>query len=420
MNSTERTSSLLGGYRVLDLTDEKGVFCGKILGDLGADVIKVERPGGDEARHLGPFYHDKPGPETSLSWFALNTNKRGITLNLATELGRDILKRLVATADFLVESFPPGVMSAMGLGFADLAAVNPRLVVASITPFGQDGPYSVYKAPDIVAMAMGGLMCLCGDPDRPPVRISVPQAHVLAGAQAAAGCMVAHYVREASGRGQLVDVSIQEAVVPTIYNARLFWEFGNVNLKRTGPYRSGLGALTVQRLHYPCRDGYVSFNLFGGTVGAPSNRRLVEWMNEDGMAPDFLRNKDWENWDFAKITQEELDRFQEPFKRFFMRRTKRELFEEAVKRRIMLYPLNTMKDIVEDPQLHERGFFESVSHPQLGTHILYPGPFAKFSETPLGIWRRAPLIGEHNSEIYVGELGMSPEELLGLKSNGVV
>ncbi len=420
MNQQSREEAMLSPYRALDLTDEKGFFCGKTLGDLGADVIKVEPPGGDPARNIGPFYQDEPDLEKSLYWFAFNANKRGITLDITTPDGRNIFQRLVKSADFVLESFPPGYLDEVGLGYTTLSEINPRLIMTSITPFGQDGPYKDYQGPDIVAIAMGGLMYLCGDADRPPVRISFPQAYVNAGAQAALGTMVAHYHREITGEGQHVDVSIQESVCPTIYNARLFWEFLKINLKRTGPYRSGMGSLTIQRLHYPCKDGHVSFPLFGGQAGAATNKNLVAWMDSEGMAPDFLKSKDWSEWDFNRITQEELDRYEKPIMEFFARYTKQELFQQAMKRRIMLYPVNTARDIMEDPHLEARGFWTEVKHPELGESITYPGAFVKLSETPCGIWCRAPLIGEHNQEIYSEELGISEDELSQRRQDGVI
>lgn len=420
MTTPSRHDSLLDPYRALDLTGEPGFLCGRILGDLGADVVKIERPGGDPSRNIAPFYHDDPDPEKSLYWFVFNANKRGITLDITTADGQAIFKKLVSTAHFVLESFPPGYLDALGLGFAALRKVNPRLVMTSITPFGQAGPYKDYRGPDIVAMAMGGLMYLCGDPDRPPVRISFPQAYANGGTQAAAGTMIAHYHREITGEGQQVDVSLQESVAPTIYNARLFWEFKKVNIRRAGPYRAGQGSLTVQRLNYPCRDGYVAFVLFGGALGAATNRKLVEWMDGDGMAPDFMKTKDWEKWDFAVITQDELDRYEKPITEFFKKHTKKELFQEALRRRIMLYPVSTAQDIFEDPQLEARGFWAQVKHSELGVTLTYPGAFARFSEAPCGIRRRAPLIGEHNEEIYLKEMGMSRDELVLLKQGGVI
>ena len=172
MADTEKTDTMLSPYRVLDLTDEKGQLTGKLFGDLGADVIKVEKPGGDPSRNLGPFYHDEVDPEKSLNWFAFNTSKRGITLDIEKSEGQELFKKLVKTADFVIESFPPGYMDNLGLGYSDLEKVNPGIIMAAITPFGQTGPYRDLKAPDIVLWAMGGRMFAIGDADRPPLRMS--------------------------------------------------------------------------------------------------------------------------------------------------------------------------------------------------------------------------------------------------------
>ncbi len=224
--------SLLSPYRALDLTDEKGFLCGKILGDLGADVIKIEAPLGDPARNIGPFYRDIADPEKSLSWFAYNTSKRGITLNLHTADGRDIFKRLVETADFVIESFAPGHMEKLGLGYQDLNQINSKVIMTSITPFGQNGPYKDYKASDLVVLAMGGYLYLCGDADRPPVRISLDQAYAHAAVEAATGTIIALYYRESSGEGQHVDVSAQECCISMLYNAKPFWFLNQKILKR--------------------------------------------------------------------------------------------------------------------------------------------------------------------------------------------
>ena len=188
------TDGILSPYRVLDLSDDKGLMCGKLLGDLGADVIKIEKPGGDSVRSIGPFYQDIPDKEKSLFWFAYNTNKRGITLNIESDSGQEILRRLIARADLVIESFTPGYMKKLGLAYSALEKVNPRIIMVSITPYGQTGPYSHFKAPDIVAWAMGGQMYPCGDGDRCPVRVSHhSQAYLHAGTAAAAGALIALY-----------------------------------------------------------------------------------------------------------------------------------------------------------------------------------------------------------------------------------
>ena len=185
--SEEKRDSLLAPYRALDLTDEKGLICGKVLADMGADVIKVEKPGGDPARRIGPFYHDDPDPEKSRSWFAFNANKRGITLDIETADGKEIFNRLVKTADLVIESFDPGYMESLGLGYPDLEKINPLIILVSITPFGQSGPYvdQGYKVNDMIAWALGGTLYITGDPDRPPNQVTFPQAYLHGGMEGA-------------------------------------------------------------------------------------------------------------------------------------------------------------------------------------------------------------------------------------------
>jgi len=415
-----QNDSLLRGYRVLDLTDDKGFLCGKVLGDLGCDVIKIEPPGGSPARNIGPFFHDTPHPERSLYWFAFNNNKRGITLNIKTADGRKIFKKLVETADFVIESFAPGYLESIGLGYSTLREVNPRVILTSITPFGQAGPYRDYKSSDITTTALNGYLYLCGDPDRAPVRISFPQVFLHASIQGAVGSMVAHYYREISGEGQWVDVSAQASLVYATMDAPLYWEaVGTIN-KREGGKRYRPVTSAILNVCWPCKDGYVVFVILGGQIGAGSMVKLVEWMDGDGMATEHLRNMVWAELDYEKVTPDELDRIQGPIGEFFLTKTTNELLEGALERRIILYPSYTVKDISESKQLSARDFWTELEHPELGTAIKYPSPFAKASETPLEIWRRAPLIGEHNEEIFEKEMGFSIAELILLKQSGAI
>ncbi len=201
--------ALLSKYRVLDLCDERGALCGKILGDMGADVVKIEKPGGDRCRDIGPFYGNTPHRERSLFWFAFNNNKRGVTLNLETSAGKRIFGELVKRSDVVLESFEPGYLDKIGLGYEALRTINPKIVLTSITPFGQSGPYAGYKGTDMVVWALGGLMNLCGDADRPPLQVSLPQSFIAASTYAAEGTMIALYERGNSGLGQHVDLSAQ-------------------------------------------------------------------------------------------------------------------------------------------------------------------------------------------------------------------
>lgn len=412
-----KTQGMLSPYRVLDLADEKGLLCGKLLGDMGADVIKIERPGGAPARDIGPFYHDTPHPERSLFWFAFNTNKRSITLDIETIDGQELFKRLVKTTDFVIESFPPGYMEKLGLGYSTLEKLHTGVIMVSITPFGQTGPYRHYKAPDIVAWAMGGIMYSTGDPDRPPVQIGHhSQAYLHAGAQASIGAMLALCHRAKTGEGQLVDVSIQESVVRIDACGASFWDMLKVQQQR--------GERPAPTLQLPwtwqCKDGYVIFVYFGGPLGVRMNSPLVKWMDDEGMADDFMRKLDWGALNPNSLSWEMLDGIIARTNKFFMSHTAAELYEGALRQNVMLYPVATVKDMLDSVQLAARGYWVELEYPELGTKIIHPGAFAYVSELPPEIRRRAPLIGEHNREVYEEELKLSREELIRLKEAGVI
>lgn len=421
MAATDRNQGLLSPFRVLDLTDELGFLCGKILGDIGADVIKIERPGGDPARRLGPFFHNDPEPEKSLYWFGFNNNKRGITLNLESQKGRELLAQLAGGADFIVESFMPGYLDDLNIGYSALSKINPRLVWTSITPFGLSGPYSRFKASDIEIMALSGCMSLTGDPDRPPLRVTFPQSYVWTGSYAAMGALTAHYHRGVTGRGQQVDVSAQACMLWALSHAHTFWDLNRHVEKRAGSFMTGRSITGARmRVFWPCKDGYLNFIIYGGEAGRRTNQALVEWMDSKGMAPDFLKQKEWKTFEIAQVTQAEIDRMEEPISEFFKGVTKAEFFKEVVKRQMLGYPVASVKEIFEDPQHEARAFWQKVEHPELKTAIDYPGGFAKFFHGACGIWRRAPLIGEHNEEVYGQDLGIPSAELIKLKSQGVI
>ena len=425
MSVQGNNSSLLGGYRVLDLADEKGLLCGKIMGDLGADVIKIERPRGDPARNMGPFYKDTPDAQESLFWFYTNLNKRGITLNLETADGQDIFNRLARTAHFVIESFEPGYMAKLGLGYPDLERVNPGIIMTSITPFGQTGPYAHYVAKDIVLMAMGGIMRLWGDPDRAPVRISQPQASFHGSIHAVVGSLMAHYYRQSTGEGQHVDVSCQEAVVLALCYLAEYWDMLKYNYKRAGPSTARarpapLGTLASQHV-YACKDGFALGYILGGAQAGfvISSRALTEWANSLGYALE-LRDYDWTKLDTGSTPQSELNKVQDALQIFLLTRTKAEIMDKGVRKAIQMVPINDAKDIMESPHFKATEFFVSVEHPELSKAITYPGSGVRVSGLPHRVRRRAPLIGEHNEEIYVGELGLPREELSRMKANNVI
>lgn len=412
---------ILAPYRVLDLTDRTGWLCGRILGDLGADVVKVEPPGGDPGRRLGSFYRDDPDPAKNLAWFAYNANKRGATLSLEAAGGTALLRRLTQRADMLIESYPPGFLEACGLGYTALRDINPRLVVTSITPFGQTGPYAHYRGSDLVAMAMSGLMSLVGESGRPPLRVSLPQAAMWAGMYAAGGTLVAHHHAQVTGHGQHVDVSTQASLLWALANAPAHWSLLREDLHRAGNAMVGR-TITGARMRaiYRCRDGHINFIIYGGEAGRRSNEAMVRWMTESGGAPDSLRQKDWGPFNVATATQEEIEAIEGPFAAFLEKCTKAEFALESVKRGVLGYPVADAQDIREDPQLAARGSWQRVEHAELDATLTYPGPFAKFSAAACTIRRRAPGIGEHNDEIYRGELGLSGRAMQALRQGGVI
>ena len=420
IDRVEEKKCLVRSPRVLDLTDKNGYLCGRILAELGADVVKVEKPGGDPDRCVGPFYLHTLNRERSLYWFAYNANKRSITLKIDSREGRQILKTLVRKADFLIESFPPGYMDELGLGYSSLSEINPRITYTSITPFGQTGPYRGFKASDLVVMAMSGLLYMTGRPGETPLRISFPQSFLLASAHAAAASMIAYFYRETTGRGQHVDVSAQECVLWEISNAIPSWKLNQKILKRAGSYMSGRWADIKQKLLWKCKDGYVVFYVISGGFGVKTNQGIVAWLQEEGLASELLTDVDWTAFDMSKQTQETQNQMEAPIAELFSRYTKTELYSEALKRKIMLCPVSTARDICENTQLQARDFWVEVDHPEIPARITYPGPFARLSETPLATARRAPLPGEHNGEIFEKELVFSKRDLRLLHQSGII
>lgn len=412
-----KEKTLLQGLCALDLSDEKGSICGLVLADLGVDVIKVEPVGGDPARSIGPFFHDEPHPEKSLSWFARNANKRSVTLDLQHRVGRRLFTRLVEKADFVIESFPPDHMKRLGLDYATLQALNLRIIMTSITPFGQEGPYRLYEGSDLVVAAMGGWVFVCGDADRPPVRFSIDQAYIQAGMQAAVGTLLAHCYRERTGIGQQVDVSAQEAILWTVPYPAYFWHAAEQLFSRNSFYQKRLN-VTYRRM-YPCKDGYVSYMVGVGNVAGPMHERLVRIMDKEGKA-GVMKDKDFTSLGLDTVSQADLDRWEETLVQYFSTKTKSELQALAIENGLFVCPVNTLKESYEYPQLASRGYWKPVRHDELGVTLRYPGFLFIADGFSPGILRRAPLIGEHNKDIYIGELGFSEKDLAAWKKDGAI
>jgi crotonobetainyl-CoA:carnitine CoA-transferase CaiB-like acyl-CoA transferase len=416
---------MLSPYRVLDLTDEGAMICGQILADLGADVILVEPSAGARARGIGPFVDDLPDVDRSLNFWSLNRNKRSIILDLTTFSGRENLLRLVKTSDFLIESFTPGYLDSLGIGYRSLAEINPALIMISITPFGQHGPKANWAATDLTVTAASGVLFMTGDEDRPPVHVSIPQAYLNAGAEAAVGALIALRARAFDGLGQHIDVSAQTAMMMTTAFMVLAPGWNDHPTERVG---GGMkqGSLRL-RFVFPCKDGHVNVTFLFGPIFGPSTRRLFEWIYEDGFCDEATRDKDWTAFHLidGKETLQEFARCTECLERFTLSHTKAELTEGATRRKILMVPVSNVEDLLQSEQLKAREFWTKIEHPELGRQVTYPGSFAKLSQTPIQYRRRPPLLGEHTQEILGesrppvrfahGPYGTSAPALQGLK-----
>jgi crotonobetainyl-CoA:carnitine CoA-transferase CaiB-like acyl-CoA transferase len=413
--------TLLSPYRVLDLTTERGLLCGQIFGDLGADVIKIEPPRGSPARRIGPFADDRSDdPDASLYWWAYNRNKRGITLDIAQSAGRDLLLRLAARADFFLESDNPGGMAALGLGYDDLAAANPGVIYVSVTPFGQDGPKAGYADSDLVILAASGFIALTGDDDRPPVRVTVPQAYLHASADGASGALIALWERHRSGRGQQVDVSAQQSMNQATFCSSLVAALGmSENRRLSGGYKYGDYLL---RQVFACKDGHVAITFLFGNAMGPFTRRLMEWLHEEGFCDEATRDIDWIGYGellmHGEVPHEKFERVKEILETFTRTKTKEELLHAALTRRLLVAPVATIDEVASNNQLAARDYWRDIEHDQ--RRVRYPGPFAKISGAPIEYRYRSPAVGEHNREIYIDELGMSEAQLEELRAKGVV
>jgi benzylsuccinate CoA-transferase BbsE subunit len=406
---------MLSDLRVLDLTDERGFLAGKILADLGADVIKIEPPGGDPARDRGPFL-GAASRESSLPWLALNTSKRGISLALDSARGREVFLSLVRGCDVVLESFAPGTLERWGVGFDEMTKSCPGVIVCAITPFGQSGPYAEYQAHDLIVVAMGGNAILTGDPERPPVRCSMPTSYYHAAPTAVFGILTALHavaMNRDEGPGQFVDVSMQECQLATLMT-------GPGQFAHTGRLGSRQGErLGLTREIWQAKDGYVTFGLRGGPTRIPNLIAMVEHMKEHACAPDWLIEFDWAEYSPMTAKEEELVELEQVFAAFFRTRSMAQLYEVALERRILLAPCNDAREILKQKQLRDRELFVTLEYPELGASIEHPGFFARSSEFSIGVRGRAPRIGEHNREIYA-DLGISPSELDALIEQGVI
>ncbi|MEM7097209.1 MAG: CoA transferase [Pseudomonadota bacterium] len=398
---------LLAPYHVLDLTQTQGGLCAQILGDLGADVIQVEPPGGARGRKLGPFANSLSNDaEGSLFWRSYSRGKRSVELDIDGQ--RPIFEDLVRWADFLIEAEPVGSLEARGLSYDKLHHLNPRLIQVSLTPFGKDGPKAQWSASDITLLAASGPMAITGDEDRAPLRVSVPQAWQHCASEGATGALIALAERHQSGLGQQVIISAQQALTLATQGYILS---ASVNESTAERIAGGIkaGDLRIQ-LTYPAKDGHVSItHIFGATVG-PATRRLMEYVHDEGFCDAATRDKDWIEYGLLLATGkepvEEFERVKQCVAQCTASKTKAELLEAAMQRRLLLAPMTTIEDVVNSEQFSSRDFFlTDATEPA----IRYPGPFAKFSKTPLVLGRSAPNVGEHTEEVLTQIKDFKPD-----------
>ncbi|MFN0026366.1 MAG: CaiB/BaiF CoA transferase family protein [Acidimicrobiales bacterium] len=395
---------MLSHYRVLDLTDHRAQLAGHILRCLGAEVILVEPPDGSPARHIGPFAGDRVEVEGSLPFWAHNRGKKSVVVDLGSRAGRERLQQLVAGADVLIENEPVGDSSNMrGLDHQTLAALNPALVHVSVSPFGQSGPKARWAASDLTLLAASGALSLTGDRDRAPLLIApAPQAWLHGAAEAAQAALIALYERDHhSGLGQHADVSVQQAANQIAASQMLT---AALNASRTQRYAGGVlyGGLDV-KLMWACADGHVSVTfLFGAAIG-PFSARLMEWVHEEGYCDEATRDKDWIDYTMMLLDGREpvseYERLRDQvLTAFFAAKTKAELLEQAIARRLLIAPVNTIADVAASPQLAARGYWDKVDQGALGL-VTFPGAIARPSLTPLEALPRAPQLGEHTEEV---------------------
>ena len=401
---TTQRMDLLSNWRVLDLTEDGAMLAGKIFADLGAEVIKVEPPGGAPSRHRGPFLGGTPHLEKSLFWSALNLNKRSVTLDLAHPSGRARFLRLVQTSDLVIESFAPGRLDSLSLGYRDLSQAHPPVVLTSITPFGRSGPFASYKSPDLVSWAMSGYMWMTGDPSRAPLRPGgIEQAAQYAAVSSVGATLIALQHRARTGRGRHVDQSIEQLGPWMLFQSFAHY-IAHGTISKRGGVRIQWGKTLLKQVH-ACKDGYLYITmgtgiLSRGLVG------LVEWMKADGMAPPALHQIDSATYDPTNLEQADADALSDALAAFFLTKTKQELLEGALARGLFITPINTIPDVVTSDHFKGHGLWQGVAHPERANALPHPASPVRFVGEPADPSAPAPAIGRDNNAIFTALLGL--------------
>jgi benzylsuccinate CoA-transferase BbsE subunit len=386
---------LLDGLRVIEIAGDEiwgasaVAHAARILADLGADVIKVEPPTGDPVRAVPPFLHDRAGPDSGLLWIALNANKRGVRLELPHEVDR--LRTLLSTADVLVQAREV-------VDEATAASWSPTLITVSVTPYGLTGPLAAVPASDLEVTASSGALALAGEPDRAPVRTTLPQSPFWSGMYAAMGGLFALAARAATRRGQQVDVSGQASMVTVHPPACVHWDVAREEHRRLGAFLIGRSIVGARfRNIWECADGHVSFAIQGGPIGRHTGRMLAAWMDARGFRASQVTAVDWNTFDNRTLTQEQVDALEAEVGAFFRTLTKREFFAGVIERNMLGYPVADASDVYADAQLSAREFWQATSID--GTTLPFPGGFALFDGERPRVRRGPPRLGEHDAEV---------------------
>ena len=404
---------LIPPYRILDLTDRRAAFCGRLLADYGADVVKVEPPVGDPSRRLGPYPGDIPDAGRSLDFMFYNTNKRSVTLDLEAEPGRALVRHLAADADVIIESCHRHWLYDRGLGYEALRAANPGLIMASVTPFGNTGVWADYQGDDLVVMAASGYMQITGEPDEPPVRQGNEHSHYPAAQYAAVAILAALYHRDFAGvgQGQRIDVSSQEALITYYTDAHpaLLWRKLGQNVTRVGTNST----LVIPLGAYPCQDGWIA----AGVITPREWDALAAWIHEV-TGNDEVLNEAYRGGNQDRA--EHIDIITALFLEFAANFTVQELFHEGQRRNLVFLPVNEIADLLADPQLAQSGFWSDIEHQDAALGAL-KCPLGIFHSAEVVLRRQpAPALGSDNIAVYQGELGLAAGELADLRAQGII
>ncbi len=403
----DKQEGALSIYRILDLTDQRGTFCARLLADMGADVIKIEKPQGGEARNIPPFAGDLPHPEKSIYFLYRNANKKGITLNIETPDGKAIFEKLVKSVDVVVESGKPGYLKGLGLDYKALKEINPGLVMASITDFGQDGPYRDWKSSDLVDFAMSGAMIGSGYPDGKPTALPGSPGDDAASYSAAISIVTSLYMRGSTGKGQYIDASIHENSRLGLYPWGLIMWYSNVKPNQPLPPQAGRMGTMIYPV-FPCKDGYIR-------AVALTPRQwdcLVEIIGK----PEVLCTEEWREFYYRIGNADALNVLVSEYTQQY---TMQELFEKGNEAGVPIAPIYDIKGFVESAQTQAREFFVELDHPVVGKYKC-PGTSFKCKDSSFGIRYSAPCLGQHNEDILCEELGLSINDLAALRRAGVI